>query len=198
MRHSLTSRREPTARPDRRGSTLVQVVMAMAMVGVLTAMAVPRVSLGKYRADAGVQVVRTMLQIAQRTAVQKQFDVIVSFDVARNQIRVLEDRDNSGSAGADERVIVRTLADGARFLRPPVPAPGGAGGAAVAGPRLKQVGGLPSVIVHRNGALSTDVEVYIGAGQGEREHFRAVTAVMATARTTWYRLGGSGWMEAGI
>ena len=50
----------------------------------------------------------------------------------------------------------------------------------------------------RNGAASSDLELYIGAGRGEPGDQRAVTVLQSTGRASWYRYAAAGWKEASL
>ena len=185
------------SRRARRGVTFTELLVACALVGILAAAAVPRVDTLRLRAEGSAQLVRGTLQLAQRLAVQHQFDVVVGFDVAGGRMRVTEDRNNDGDPGAD-RVRWVPLDAGVRFAAPATPVPGGTGAAAVVLSRVRTVGGLPSVIFHRGGSASAALEVYLVATRGARQDVRAVTVVQGTGRTTRFRLLGGGWQEADL
>jgi len=184
-------------RRRRDGYTLVELLMVVAVIGIVTAMAVPRLNTGGMRADAAVRDVRGAIQVAHRTAVMRQFDVIVSVDAANDALRVVEDRNNNASIDAGERVRWVHLEAGNTFETPPAGV--AAAGGALSAMRLSQprtIGGLPSVIFRRHGAASSDAEIFIrGPGQTDTD-FRAVTVVQATGRAEWYRRDGS-WKKVG-
>lgn len=181
----------------RRGFTLIELLIAIAIMAVISAIAIPKINTQQYRQDSGARVSRSALQIAGRLAVAKQFDVVVSFDLGRSMIRILEDRDNDGTADAGERVQWRALEDGAVFETPTV----GLSGAVttpVVGSAIQTIDGMPSIIFRRNGAASSDLELYIGAGRGKAGDQRAVTVLQSTGRASWHRYAANGWTEAGL
>lgn len=179
--------------PRRAGVTLVELLVALVLLGILAGAALPRLDPAAHRADAGMRQVRGALQQAQRIAVQHQYDVVVSFDVRAGSIRVAEDSTNDRVI-AGERVRWLPLDPGVRFVRPASPVPGGVGGAEVAGPGVRSVDGLPSVVFRRSGAASGDLEVYLAAARrGAGDDVRAVTVVHGTGRTAWFRLTDRGW-----
>ncbi|MDQ3697618.1 MAG: hypothetical protein M3373_06290 [Gemmatimonadota bacterium] len=138
-----------------------------------------------------------MLQVAERVAVARQYDVIVSFDLARGMLRVVEDRDNDGVVDASERVTWRALEDEAQFATPPAGI-GGTVGAPVTGGNVSTINGMPSVIFRRNGAASTDLEIYMNAGRPRLSDFRGISVVQSTGRTEWFRYLNSQWKGAGL
>ena len=186
------------------GFTIVELVITLTLIGIVAGFAAPRIDYQRYRADAGARVVRGVLQQAQRLAVLRQYDVIVSFDVAGNRLRVVEDANNNRGQDGGERASWRPLEEGARFARP---SGTGIGGAAVAsevsGADVRQVGGYPSVVFHRDGAASTDLEVYLTAGSGAESNLRGIAVTRATGRADAYRYnpgnaGAARWLGSGL
>lgn len=173
------------------------MLVAIAIMAVISAIAIPRINTQAFKQDSAARVARTALQIAGRLAVAKQFDVVVSFDLSNHQIRILEDRDNDGAADAGERVQWKVLEDGAIFETPTVALSGTATGP-VTGSNLTTVDGMPSIIFRRNGAASSDLTLYIGAGRGKDKDMRAVTVLQSTGRASWFKYAASGWKEAGL
>lgn len=189
--------RNGTRHNQRSGFTLVELIIVLVIVGVVAAMAVPRLDLAGYRADAGARLVRGALQVAHRTAIARQSDVIVSFDADGGGVRIAEDLNSNGQIDADERVTWKRFDGGIRFATPPATIDGGNGGAVVL-TRSRAVEGLPSVIFRRNGAASSDVELYLTDATGERDAFRGIAVVQATGRADWYRLRDGNWKEVGL
>ena len=181
----------------RRGFSLIELLVAIAIMAVISAIAIPRINTQQFKQDSAARVTRSALQIAGRLAVGKQFDVIVSFDLSRSMIRILEDRDNDGAADANERVQWRALEDGAVF-ETPTSGLAGAVTSPVAGSNLVTIDGMPSLIFRRNGAASSDLELYIGAGRSKSGDQRAITVLQSTGRASWYRYAANGWKEAGL
>jgi hypothetical protein len=174
------------------------MLAALGIMAVLTAIAIPRINTKSFKQDSGARITRSTLQIAGRLAVAKQFDVIVSFDLSRNMIRIVEDRDNNAAADAGESVQWRALEDGAVFETPMVPGLSGAIASPVNGSNLTTVDGMPSLIFRRNGAASSDLELYIGGGRAHAGDLRAITVLQSTGRVGWYRHAQNGWKEAGL
>jgi prepilin-type N-terminal cleavage/methylation domain-containing protein len=194
--------RHPRGRDGRRraraGYTLIELVTAMALMLIITAFAIPKVASTRFQMDANARLIRSVLQVAERLSVTRQYDVIVSFDLSRGMMRTVEDMDNDGQMGSAERASWRALEDGGRFGVPSSGVGGGGVGAAVVGGNLRTVDGMPSVIFHRNGAASSDVQIYLTSRVGAASDFRAVTVMQSTGRTEWFRRNGSVWKEAGL
>lgn len=190
-------RQEPndTSRPPgraRRGFTLLELIVVLIMISIIAGMAVPRLNYEKYRADAGMRTVRTVLQGAQRNAIMRQTNVVVGFDVANRQMRIVEDANNNCTIDAGERVTSRPLEDGAKFS---VPSTGysGAVSSSIVGANLCTMASLPAIQFLRDGAASTDLEIYLTSSRGTQVDYRLVRVTMATGRTESFRFNGSTW-----
>jgi prepilin-type N-terminal cleavage/methylation domain-containing protein len=181
----------------RAGFSLVEVLITLAIIAIVAGFAIPKIDFTKYRSDAAVRVVRSAIQQAQRLAIQRQFDVIVSFDTANHRVKVIEDKNNDGVVASDERVTMRPIEEGAVFGVPPSAVTGGSS-AAIAGSGVRTVGGLPSLIFHRDGAASGDLQVYITSKRQLPRDFRGLVITQATGRVDWYRYVGSSWKSGGI
>lgn len=179
---------------DRKGFSLLELVVVLAIMGVVAALALPRMSLASYRVDGVAQQVRSVLQRAQRTALTRQYDVIVSIDTARGELRIAADSNNSGTIEpAEERSWRPTgAADGNVFALPPRGLRTAAVASPLVGSTLRRIGGLPSIVFHRDGSASSEAELYVANGSRGHMEYRAVTLVKSTGRTDLYRLAGEG------
>ncbi|HET7585146.1 MAG TPA: GspH/FimT family pseudopilin [Gemmatimonadaceae bacterium] len=183
-------------RAARGGVTLIEMLVVLTLIGIVAGMALPHVNVTKYRMDAAARLVASTLQTAQRLAVTRQYDVVVSFDQENQRLRMLEDANNNDVADAGERTIWRPLEEGAHFAEPPVRISAGGSGA-VSGSRLRLVDGMESVVFRRSGAASSDLEVYVTSTRDEENDVRGATVVQATGRTEWFRLIGGTWKQGG-
>jgi prepilin-type N-terminal cleavage/methylation domain-containing protein len=93
----------------RRGVTIIELLMVMIILGVVAAMAVPRIDMNASRADAAARAVRGVLQIAQRSAITRQSNVVVTFDSTNRRMTVLEDINDNGATDAGERMTSKPL-----------------------------------------------------------------------------------------
>jgi hypothetical protein len=156
-------------------------------------MAIPKLNLSQYRADAGAQQVRSVFQTAQRTSFTRQYDVIVSVDTAQFALRIAEDKNNDGIIQATEWKFWRPTGEGNQFAIPPKGLYASTVTSSVIGAQLKIVNGLKSVIFHRDGSTSSDVEIYVQSEYKGRTDYRAISVTRATGRTELWRLSGATW-----
>ena len=178
--------------PVRRGFSMIEIVIVLVMIAVIMRMALPKLNVGQYRADAAAQQVRSVFQTAQRTSLTRQYDVIVSVDTTKFELRIAEDVNNDGLIQNTEWKFWRPTGDGNTFALPPRGVNTSTVSASVVGSQLKTITSLPSVVFHRDGSTSSDVEIYIQNTYKGRTDWRAVTVTRATGRTEVFRLSGTG------
>lgn len=182
---------------DRAGFTLIELLIAVTLLGIVCALAIPRLHVSTYNVDAGMRSIQGALQQAQRNAIVRQTDVMVSFDTAGGRIRTVFDVNNNHLLDPGEEVHWRTLEDKNRFGVPPRGVQL-AGGAAVVGSSLASRDGYPTVYYHRDGALSSEVEIYLRSSRPDTQDFRALHVRQATGRVQLYRYNGTTWTGAGL
>lgn len=182
----------PVCDGARLGFSLVELLIVLSMVGLIAAMAVPRLNYERYRADAAMRVVRVAMEGAQRTAIMRQTNVAVAFDVPNRQMVIVEDANNNCTLDTGERRSSRPLEEGARFAVPPV-AHGGSVSQPLTGTNLCTLTGLPAIQFLRDGAASSDLDVYLTSSRGRPADFRLVRVTMSTGRSDSYRFNGSTW-----
>lgn len=118
----LVAHRRPGVRQhDRRGFSLVEMLFVLALIGLLISIVAPMFNPGRWRADSAVQEVMVGLNAAQRLAVLRQHDVIVTFQVDQHRLQVHRDADNDGTIDAGEDTRVIELPESVGFLRGPAP-----------------------------------------------------------------------------
>ncbi len=169
------------------GFTLYEIIIVLVITAVLGMVAFPRLDASRYRADSVVQNIRSTLQQAQRYALVRQHDVIVSFDTVGGNINIGMDANNDQVIEAGELLLTKSIETSNRFMR----APSGVNGAvtnSIVGAGLRSMNGMPTATFHRDGSLSTDLEIYITVpGKVTPYVYRAITVVQSTGHTDWYR-----------
>ncbi|HVP71425.1 MAG TPA: GspH/FimT family pseudopilin [Gemmatimonadaceae bacterium] len=180
-----------------RGFTFIELLAVLAIVAIVALFAFPRVNFTQFQVDAAARGVRMTLQNAQRLAVTRQFNVVVSFDQANGRVRVFEDNNNNSTIDAGERVTYFVLEDGAQFVMPPTGVNGPVGGA-INGAALTTINSLPSIVFRRDGAGSSDLEVYLTSKRAQPNDWRGITVVQSTGRTDWYKYIGATWKAGNL
>ena len=178
----------------RRGVTIIELLMVMIILGTVLAIAVPRIDVNAYRADAAARGVRGVLQIAQRSAITRQSNIIVTFDSSNKRISVLEDINDNGTADVGERLTNKPLEEKVQFIAPTMgKVAGGSTSAFLVGSSLQYVASLPRIIMRRDGSSSSDVEIYLTVRSNITKEFRAITVDPAIGKTELYRYSGTAW-----
>lgn len=186
----------PTPRPaaPRRGFSLLELVIVMVIMGLVAGFAIPKLTLSSYRVDAIAQQVRSVFQTAQRTSLTRQYDIIVSFDTAKSELRIASDSNNNHTIDAGEYRFWRPTgaSEGNIFAIPPKGFSSATVGSAVVGSNLTNINGLPSIIFRRDGSASSDAEVYVMNPARGVPQFRLITLTRSTGRSDLYKLAGTG------
>ena len=181
----------------RRGFSAIELLLVCAIVGIFATLAYPRVNFTQFQVDSGARTVRVALQNAERLAVTRRYDVVVSFDQINKRLRILEDGNNNDAVDNGERVTYVPLEDGVHFKTPPAGLSGPVN-TAVSGSNLKTIDGMPSVAFRRDGAASTDLEVYLASSKELPNDWRAIQVVQSTGRTNWFRYLSGLWKAESI
>ena len=177
------------------GVTIIELLIVMGLLGLLASLALPRLNLTRYRLESAMLGVGTTLLAAQRLAVVRQHDVIVTFDVANQALRVHQDADNDAVVDAGERLRSYPLDEHVVYGRGAAsPLPMGTGPVTF----TKTNGGLPALTFHRNGSASEARGLYLtstraAAGRVHPEDSRALELDRGTGRVNWYRYGPPAW-----
>jgi prepilin-type N-terminal cleavage/methylation domain-containing protein len=182
----------------RDGFTLIEMVLVVVIVGIVAALTLPRIDYTKYRVNSSMRGLGTTLLGAQRRAVSRQHDVIVTFDVTRQAIRIHEDANNNGALDDGERTRGIPLGEHVVIGRASTPAyaPIGPGPVAL----TKRVDGIPALTFHRNGSASEMGGVYLTSRRALNSSdilndTRLVTIERATGRVSWFSHKSTGWEQ---
>lgn len=188
MRRRAAGERGAARLKHRAGFTFIEIVVVLVVIGILATLVLPHVPLSRYRMDGAVRGVALVLVAAQREAVKRQSEVIVSFDTAKGEVYVHVDTNGNGQVDAGERMRVRALDDGVTFGRGGAPArPMGTAPITFTG----RESGRPAVTFYRNGSTDEQGGLYLTtkramANPGHENHARAIEVERATGRVSWY------------
>jgi hypothetical protein len=164
----------------------MEIAVVLMLTGLIIGLAYPRIDLTRYKADEVVVGVRSVMQQAQRASLVAQYDVIVSFDITGQRIRLVWDANNDHHIQTGERVLWTSLVSGNQFATPAAGVSGTVT-APVTGATVRVMDNMPTVTFHRDGSLSSDLQIYMST-TGSPSLWRGVTVVQATGRTDWFRL----------
>jgi prepilin-type N-terminal cleavage/methylation domain-containing protein len=180
------------------GFSLIELLLVVVIMGMLGAIALPRIDVAKIQVSSAVQVLSTTMVAAQREAITKQHDIILTFDAANRQVRLAWDADSDGTIDGGERTRVVTLDDRVVFGRGVAPARD-MGDDPINFDDV--VADLPALTFHRNGSASGIGGFYLTSWAGamgdatKGNHTRAVEIIRATGRTEWWRYSGTEWVR---
>lgn len=183
---------------SRRGFTMIEALLVLVIIGVVSAIGLPRLDVFKYRSDATAVTIRALLMQAQREAVVGQHDLIVSIDTVGHRMVLGFDKNNDGNVVTTERIRTQALPENSRFAAPPTAmgTSGLNGYGAIYAEKVKSVSGYPSVIFRRDGSVSSALELYTTSARGKSKDWRVTSVVQATGRTEYLRYNGTGWVRA--
>ena len=176
--------------------TLAEMLIALVVAGVLSSMVARGIRANGYRGDAAARTIRSAMQQAQRTAILRQYDVIISFDSSRGRFRVFEDANNNRVVDATELVSWHSLENGLRFSPPSVGIDSKPASSFATPATMIQL--MPSVAFHRDGSASDALVIYVKDGSSGTTTMRAVAVTRSTGRTQWYKGNGTAWKLGGL
>lgn len=178
----------------RTGWTLVEMSIALAVLVIIVAIALPNIDFQRYRMDANAREVQNQFIAQQLTAIQHAMPVIVTIVYDSGHLTITEDANANGRADPSERTYTRALVEGAQFVIPPSTIDGATPYYAT-GPGLtylNQTYRYPTVTFYPNGSTSGNVVIYVGSSAGRLTDMRALQITAATAKVKFYRLQSDG------
>ena len=181
---------------SRAGLTLIEMIMVCALIGIVAAVALPKFDINRCRGDAAGRQVRVLLQEAQRNAITRQSNVIVSFDLVYQRLRIVQDYNNNDTINVTDQVQYRKLPEGAHFSTPTwAGLKGTVPTGAVTGAGMQTISGMTSVIFRRDGSTSSDLELYVTNRDAVQKDFRGVLLTRSTGRNDLYKWSGTTWLR---
>ncbi len=185
-----------SSRSRQAGFTTIELVVVVIILGLVTALAIPRLRVERAQVDGAAREVSMAFMVAQREAVSRGHNVLVVFDLAHHTVRTIWDANNNLSIDAGEHSRPFPLPERVVLGRGSgVPAYGGATDAI---PSTLTVNGLPMIVVQRNGSTDRAATFYFTSqrargGVGPDKDTRALVLDRATARPSWLTYTASGW-----
>jgi prepilin-type N-terminal cleavage/methylation domain-containing protein len=176
-------------RTGERGFSLTEMLIIIVMLGILAALAFPRLDYVRYRVNSDTRNVMMTLAYGQRLAVSLQHNVQVTFDATNNQMRTLEDKNDDGNYTTDERIRGFSLTPGVVFDKNAVPDL----------PSPNPTNQVVQITFYRDGSANSAGVVFLNSSRGvakaTNEDARAITITRATGRPTWFTYTGGYWRQ---
>jgi prepilin-type N-terminal cleavage/methylation domain-containing protein len=155
----------------RRGFSTMELMLVITIMGMMAGIAITKIDLAKMEANSAVQILSTTMVAAQREAITKQHDIIMTFDAGDRTVRMIWDRNSNGAINNGERIRVIPLDGRIGF---------GLGGATAG-----SASGIGGFYLTSNRAIAEPTKY--------QSDTRAVEIIRATGRTEWYRYTGTAW-----
>jgi prepilin-type N-terminal cleavage/methylation domain-containing protein len=177
----------------RRGYTIIEVAIALGIMAIMAALALPAIDFNRYRMDANSRLVQNWIMSAQSRAVQRNTQVLLEVFYDRNQIRIVDDTSASGAWETPETRVYQTLSENMVFVTPPTTVDGATPYYATgAGITLSASGNRPILTFYPNGSSSGEAIFYLGSPKGRLADNRAIKVTAATSKMSFYRMGANG------
>jgi prepilin-type N-terminal cleavage/methylation domain-containing protein len=188
------ARRRPRARL-KTGYTVVELLLVVAIVGILAALALPRFRVERLQVDSAARTMNMVLMAAKTDAAARGHNVLVVFDTAKGAVRTVWDANNNERIDAGEHTRPAVLPEAVRFARgQSVPA---FGLDVDQFPSLQQMGSQPMLVLQRNGAFDRAAVFYLSARAKRHDDAFGDTRMLrvdrATGRGRVYLYTKDGW-----
>lgn len=187
-------------RPRAAGFTIIELLVVIVVVGILAAVAVPRLDVERFHVDGAVQATTTTLLAAQREAVARQHNVLVAFDTAAHTLRLTWDTNSNDRPDPGERARAVVLSERVKFGRPPLVS--ARSGAATTMSPMHDCSGTPCLVFQRNGSADRSIAFYmtsarsLAGGTDRAQDARLVEVARASGRPESWRWNGNDWRRA--
>lgn len=168
------------------------MMLVVALIAIMAAMALPKLSFLRYRQDANGRLVQRTLIVAQQKALTKSTNVLFVLDYAASRMRIVQDTNANGAADAAESWESWRLSEGAQFAVPAVTVDGATAFYAT-GPGVSTTTAGPTITFYPNGSASGDAVLYVGVSTGRSDALRAIEFAGATGRTRLWRYREGSW-----
>jgi prepilin-type N-terminal cleavage/methylation domain-containing protein len=190
----MVNRLYARAKGKRRGWTIIEMSIALAVIVILAAIALPNIDFQRYRMDANARDVQNQFISEQVQAIQLNMPMIVTMNYKFGYLSITQDKNRNGTTDVGERIFNRALVEGTTFVIPPVSIDGATPYYAT-GPGLTYLNLTylyPTVTFYPNGSTSGDVVIYIGSPAGRLTDMRALKITGSTSKVMFYRMQSDG------
>jgi prepilin-type N-terminal cleavage/methylation domain-containing protein len=187
----------------KRGFTTTEMLIAVSIVSIASAIVLSRVDYTSYRLDSAARGLRATVQRTQAQAVTSQHNELLAFDLVNQRVYVVDDVNNDLTVDPGDRVTSAAFQDGVVFGLPAdtwvgAPTPSGAITASALATVTVNGLALPTIVFRSDGAASTDAQIYVTSLRGLSTDFRGVSIMQTTGRTDWYKRSTGTWALAGF
>lgn len=185
----------------RAGFTLVEMLIVIAMIGILAAIGLPRINLSRIRSKSAIQTLGTTMLAMQRDAISRQHNVVVIVDNATSSLRVVYDSTNDLTLNNNERTRSIPLGEEIVFGRPAGVPARAFGANPVNFTTVENSTGLPAIVLYRNGSAREFGGLYLSTRKamagapGHAGETWAMEVIRATGRAEWLRWSGTAWVR---